>query len=136
MNEKVLIIPCSGIGKTFGTVAREGAYAVTEDLCPNETKLIPLALLVLGEDETRATLSGARAITIDGCKLACAAKVVGELGGTVTHNLQVLDVFRRHRDLKPSGIGELNENGRRLAHALAEEVKGLVETMKGGASHA
>ncbi|MBI4165425.1 MAG: hypothetical protein HY508_06790 [Acidobacteria bacterium] len=136
MDERILIIPCSGIGKTFGTVAREGAYAVTEDLCPSETKLLPLALLVLGEDETRVTLLGARAITIDGCKLSCAANVVREQGGAVSHELQVLDVFRRHRELKPSGIAELDENGRKLAEALAEEVRNLVHDMRGGANHA
>jgi uncharacterized metal-binding protein len=136
MKEKVRIVPCSGIGKSYGTVAREGAYVVTEDLCPEKTELVPLALLVVGEDETRAAMSGARAIAIDGCKLACAAKVVAESGSTVAHGLQVLDVFRRHRDLKPSGIAELDENGHKLAHVLAEEVKGLVESMTGDVSHA
>jgi uncharacterized metal-binding protein len=136
MKEKVLIVPCSGIGKTYGTVAREGAFVVTEDLCPEKTRLVPLALLVSGEDETRAAISGAKAITIDGCKLACAAKVVAESGGAVAHGLQVLDVFRRHRDLKPSGIAELDENGHKLAQVLAEEVKGLVDAMTQEVSHA
>ena len=136
MKEKVLIVPCSGIGKSYGTVAREGAYAVTEDLCPGKTRLVPLALLVLGEDEARAAISGARAITIDGCKLACAAKVVAESGGSVAHGLQVLEVFRRHRELKPSGIAELDENGHKLARVLAEEVKRLVDTLTQEASHA
>ena len=136
MREKVLIVPCSGMGKSYGTVAREGAYVVTEEMCPEKTKLVPLALLVLGEDETRATIGGAKAITIDGCKLACAAKVVAEAGGTVAHGLQVLAVFRQHRDLKPSGIAELDENGRKLAQALAEEVKGLVENLTEEGSHA
>jgi uncharacterized metal-binding protein len=136
MREKVLIVPCSGIGKSYGTVAREGAYVVTEEMCPEKTKLVPLALLVLGEDETRAAIGRAKAITIDGCKLACAAKVVAEAGGTVAHGLQVLDVFRQHRDLKPSGIAELDENGRKLAQALAEEVKGLVENLTEEVSHA
>ncbi len=133
---KVPIIPCSGIGKSYGTVAREGAYAVTEDLCPEKTKLVPLALLVLGDEGARSSLAGTGAITIDGCKLACAAKVVAESGGTVAQKLQVFDVFRRHRDLKPSGIAELDENGKKLARALAEEVKGLVEGMQRGADRA
>jgi len=136
MKEKVLIVPCSGIGKSLGSVAREGAYVVTEDLCPEKTKLVPLAPLVLGEDETRVALSGASAITIDGCVRACAAKVVEGAGATVAHGLQVLDVCRRHPDLKPSGISELDESGHKLAHALAEEVKGLVENMTGELSHA
>jgi uncharacterized metal-binding protein len=126
---KVPIIPCSGIGKSYGTVAREGAYAVTEDLCPEKTRLVPLALLVLGDEEARLALAGTEAITIDGCRLACAAKVVAESGGTVAHKLQVFDVFRRHRELKPSGIAELDENGKKLAGVLAGEIKKLVEEM-------
>ncbi len=133
---KVPIVPCSGIGKSYGTVAREGAYAVTEDLCPEKTRLIPLTLLVLGDEGARSALAGTGAITIDGCKLACAAKVVEESGGKAAHKLQVLDVFRRHRNLKPSGIAELNENGKKLARVLAGEIKELVEGVPGGADSA
>ena len=136
MRENVLVVPCSGIGKSLGSVAREGAYVVTEDLCPEKTKLLPLALIVLGENETRTELSSAKAITIDGCVRACAAKVVEGAGGTVARGLQVLDVCRRYPDLKPSGISELDENGHQLAHALAEEVKELVDNMWGRVTHA
>ncbi len=126
---KVVIVPCSGIGKSYGTVAREGAYVVTEDLRPDTTQLIPLSLLVLGEEQARADVASAQAITIDGCKLACATKMVAESGGTVAHDLAVLDVYRRHRDLKPAGIAELNEGGQKLAQALAEEVVTLVDAL-------
>jgi uncharacterized metal-binding protein len=90
MTRKALIIPCSGIGKTYGSVAREGAYIVTEDLRPNSTQLVPLTLVVLGDEEVQQTLAGSPAIAIDGCKLACAAKVVAGAGGTVAHALQAL----------------------------------------------
>lgn len=136
MSKRVLIVPCSGIGKSYGSVAREGAYGVTEDLCPEQTKLVPLALLVLGGNEAHSTMAGAKAITIDGCKLTCAAKVVAESGGTVAHAIDVPDVFRRHRDLKPSGIAELDQNGKKLARVLAEEVKELVDSMTGEDHHA
>ena len=127
MKSKALIVPCSGIGKTYGSVAREGAYIVTEDLRPKCSQLVPLALVVLGEEEVQQILAGSPAIAIDGCKLACAAKVVAESGGTVVHAVQVLDVYRRHRDLKPAGIAELNEAGQELAKTLADEVSGLVD---------
>ena len=126
---KVVIVPCSGIGKSYGTVAREGAYVVAEDLRPDTTRLIPLSLLVLGDEQARADVAGAQAITIDGCKLACATKMVAESGGTVAHDLAVLDVYRRHRDLKPAGIAELNEGGQKLAQALAEEVVTLADAL-------
>ena len=127
MKRKALIVPCSGIGKTYGSVAREGAYIVAEDLRPNSTHLVPLALVVLGDQETQQTLAGCPAIAIDGCNLACAAKVVAGAGGTVTHAIQVLDVYRRHRNLKPAGIAELNAAGQELAQVLADEVSGLVD---------
>jgi uncharacterized metal-binding protein len=136
MKQKILIVPCSGIGKSYGSVAREAAYGVTEDLCPEQTKLVPLALLVLGGDEARSTMAGAKAITIDGCKLTCAAKVVAESGGTVAHALDVPEVFRRHRDLKPSGIAELDQNGKKLARVLAEEVRVLVDGIQEEVPHA
>ena len=34
---KVVIVPCSGIGKTYGTVSREAAYVLTEEIRPEET---------------------------------------------------------------------------------------------------
>ena len=127
MQKKVWIVPCSGIGKTYGSVAREGAFIVTEDLRPATAQIMPLALLVPEDSEARQGIKESESITIDGCKLACAAKVVAETGGTVAHALQVLDVFRKHRDLKPAGIAELNEGGKKLAAVLAEKVSALVD---------
>ena len=126
---KVVIVPCSGIGKTYGTVSREAAYEVTEDLRPGDTQLVALSLLVLGDEDARAAVAGSPAVTIDGCKLACAAKMVEESGGTIAQDFAVLDVYRRHRQLKPQGIAELNEAGQKLAHVLAEEIVAVVDSL-------
>ncbi len=136
MKPKALIIPCSGIGKTYGSVAREGAFRVTEDLRPGESQLLPLSLLVLGEGDTQKTLASIPVIAIDGCKLSCAAKVAAEQGGKVERALQVSDIFKRYRDLKPEGIAELNEAGHQLAQALAEEAAVLVDQMRGEVENA
>jgi uncharacterized metal-binding protein len=124
---KVVIVPCSGIGKTYGTVSREAAYEVTEDMRPADTQLVALSLLVLGDEDTRAAVAGNPAVTIDGCKLACATKMVEESGGTVAQDLAVLDAYRRHRQFRPKGIAKLNEGGQKLAHVLAEEVAAVVD---------
>jgi len=126
---KVVIVPCSGIGKTYGTVSREAAYEVTEDMRPADTQLVALSLLVLGDEDARAAVAGNPAVTIDGCKLACATKMVEESGGTVAQDFAVLDAYRRHRQFKPQGIAELNEGGQKLAHALAEEVAAVVDDL-------
>ncbi len=124
---KVVIVPCSGIGKTYGAVSREAAYEVTEDVRPADTQLVALSLLVLGDEDAKTAVAESPAITIDGCKLACAAKMVRQSGGTVAHEFAVLDVYRRYKQFKPQGIGQLNEGGLQLAHALAEEIAQVVE---------
>lgn len=123
----MVIVPCSGIGKTYGTVSREAAYEVVEDLHPETSQLVPLSLLVLGDEAAREAVSAAQAVTIDGCKLACATKMVRESGGRVAQEFAVLDVYRRYRQFKPQGIAELNEGGLKLAHALAEEIAAVVD---------
>jgi uncharacterized metal-binding protein len=125
--QKVVIVPCSGIGKSYGTVSREAAYDLVDELRPESAQLVALSLLVLGDEAARAAVAASPAVTIDGCKLACATKMVRESGGTVAQDFAVLDVYRRHRDLKPQGIAELNEGGQKLARALAEEVADVVD---------
>lgn len=127
---RVVIVPCSGIGKTYGSVSREAAYDVTEDLRPTETQLVPLSLLVLGDKRARAAVADNPAITIDGCKLACATKMVKEGGGTVAEDYAVLDVYRRYKQFKPQGIAELNEGGQQLAQALAQEIATVVDELR------
>lgn len=135
---KVVVVPCSGIGKPFGTVSREAAYDLCDELRPGKTRLVALAKLVTGEAGAQELITRHPAVTIDGCKQMCAAKRVRQSGGTVAHEVAVLDVFRRHKDLKPEGIAELNEAGQKLARVLAEEVAerldGLEQAAK-GASH-
>jgi uncharacterized metal-binding protein len=127
--KKVVIVPCSGIGKTYGTVSREAAYEVVEDLRPEQAQLVALSLLVLGDNDARTAVVQNPTIALDGCKLACAGKMVEESGGYVAREYAVLDLYRRYRQFKSRGIAELNEGGLQLAHALAEEVAASVDEL-------
>jgi uncharacterized metal-binding protein len=124
---RVAIVPCSGIGKTYGSVSREAAFEVVEEMAHGSTKLVALSMLVLGDEEARQAIAKSPAITIDGCKLACARKMVEESGGRVAQDFAVLEVYRRYKQFKPKGIAELNEGGLQLASALAKEVTSAVE---------
>jgi uncharacterized metal-binding protein len=130
---KVIIVPCSGIGKSYGTVTREAAYVVAEELRPEDTRIVPLSLLVLGDEEARAAVREAAVVTIDGCKLACATVNVSQAGGQAAEEFTVLDCYRRHKEMKPQGIAELNAGGLALAQALAEEVAQVVDEIRKGA---
>lgn len=133
--QKVAVVPCSGIGKSLGSVGREAAYELCEDLRPATARLVALSKLVLGDSAARQAVAVCPAVTIDGCKQMCAAKMVKQSGGSTIAEVSVVDVFRRHKDLKPDGIADLNEGGLKLAHALALEVLPLIDavTQSGGA---
>lgn len=126
---EVVIVPCSGIGKPYGTVSREAAYELCDALRPGATRLVALAKLVLGEEEARAHVRTCPAVAIDGCQLRCAAKLVTLSGGRIVHEVSVLDVYRRHRDLKPEGLEALNEAGLALARVLAAELAEVVDRL-------
>jgi uncharacterized metal-binding protein len=125
----VVIVPCSGIGKALGSVSREAAYVLCDELRPEGTRLVALSKLVLGETEAQALVCQGPVITIDGCKLRCAASLVTQRGGSPAREVAVLDGFRRHPELRPSGIAELNEGGLALARALAEELTTEVDAL-------
>lgn len=129
---RVLIVPCSGIGKTYGTVGREAAYSLAEDLRPGSAEVVALSLLVMGDEELRARVRATPAIAVDGCKLACASKMVAETGGQVAYEANVLDTFRRNRTLRPKGVSRLNPDGQALAHKLAEELAAAADRIVKG----
>ncbi len=130
---KAVILPCSGIGKTAGSVAREAGYQLCEVLRPDATRLVALSKLVLGDESARALLSRCPAITIDGCAQLCAAKLVKLAGGTVARQVTVPETYRRHRELKSEGIAELNAKGKQLASVIAEEIATIVDGLDDGA---
>lgn len=127
--QTIVVVPCSGIGKSLGTVSRETAYELCENLRPQATELIALSKLVLGDQQARDRVSHSPAVTIDGCKQMCASKLVKYSGGTVVHEVAVFEEFRHHRDLKPEGIAELNPKGMQLARVLAEEIAAQIDAI-------
>ena len=125
--EMVVVVPCSGIGKPFGSVSREAAYELCEELRPHDTRLVALSKLVLGDAAARELVAQSPTVTIDGCKHKCAARMVKESGGKVAREVAVLDVFRQHKDLKPEGIAELNAAGKELARAIAVDIAATID---------
>lgn len=123
----VLVIPCSGIGKSLGTVGRKAAYKLVENLRPQFTKTTCLALLTVGDKETLEAVRKHPCISIDGCPSKCAQKNVEASNGRLVKSLLVTDTLRNHRDLKPEGIIELNREGCELASILAEEAAKIAD---------
>lgn len=118
----VLIIPCSGIGKVHGLLSREATYLVTDELAPEQTDTMCLALLVRGDAEALEAVKSRPCITIDGCPKACAEKNVRIAGGNPAEIVQVAESLKEHRGAKPGNASELTDEGWDIAREIAVRV--------------
>jgi len=128
---KVIVIPCSGIGKALGTVGREATYEVVENMRKDVTQTICLALLVSGDEESVQLVQRNKCITVDGCPLQCAEKNVRIAGGDLAANLRVVDALRENRGLKPKSVAFLDRDGQQLTRAVAEQIASKVDAILG-----
>jgi len=129
MEKKVVVLPCSGIGKAYGEIGRQAVYQLAEDLRPEEVTTICLARLMIDDPDARGLVRDNFVITVDGCAHDCARKTVESTGKRVDRALRVIDTYKEHRDLKPQGVLELGEPGLKLAHILAERLEEEVDCM-------
>jgi len=118
----ILIIPCSGIGKSFGTISRDATYYVVEELRRRETDTLCLSLLVMGDEDARRSVRSNRCIAVDGCPNECAKKNLELSDAKLVANFRVVDILRDNRSLKPKDVTFLDEDGRKLSRILAEKI--------------
>lgn len=130
MSNKVKVIPCSGIGKVHGLLARETAMKIVDELCPAETEIHCLAYIVTGDQSIRDEMLGARCMTIDGCPKLCAAKSVAAAGGVVREEFRIVDALKEYRGAQPGTATALSEDGWKIVDEtsakLAQRVKDIL----------
>lgn len=126
----VLIIPCSGIGKVHGLLTREATYLVTDEMAPEQTETMCLALLVKGDAEAVEAVKTQPCITIDGCPKMCAEKNVKIAGGNPTV-VQVIEALKDHPGAKPGSPTDLNDEGWFIAREIATKVSDIAANLRG-----
>ncbi|MEM4587272.1 MAG: putative zinc-binding protein [Candidatus Jordarchaeales archaeon] len=129
MGKKVVVLPCSGVGKTYGSIAREAAYRVIKELRPDVTLTVCLPKLIVDDVGARQLVRDNACIVINGCPSKCASFAVESAGGKPAVVFEVTKLLRKYRNLKPdrSSVIELDEKGRKLAEVIAEKVSGEVD---------
>ena len=115
---KRVVIPCSGIGKAFGTVAREATYQLTETAHREEYRTICLPLLVAGDQTAVSLLKQARVYTIDGCPKKCATLCVERIGVDVAMEVMVPKILAKNNEHKPESVLDIGSNGVLLAEDI------------------
>ncbi len=116
----------------YGAVARETVYELAERLRPGMAVTTCLPLLVIGNPDAKKLVTDHPVITIDGCPKSCSEKSVKALGGKVAKSYQAINFYKAHKELKPGGIAELDEAGRKLAAVAAEELAQVVDDLAAG----
>jgi uncharacterized metal-binding protein len=128
--KKVYIIPCSGIGKVFGSIGRETTYIVVNELAREKAELECLPLIVKGKKEVIEKLKENKIIAIDGCPLKCSYNNVMEQVGKVDAQFMTTNIVKDNRELKPEpSIMPIGENTKILSRKLAEQVSQKVEEL-------
>ncbi len=125
----ILIIPCSGIGKPFGTIARDATFRVVDELRKGRADTNCLSLLVMGDEEATEQIRESDCIAVDGCPLECARKNIEIAGGRIAAHFRVMDLLRENRDLRPKQVTFLDDDGTRLAEILAERITVKVDEL-------
>ena len=127
--EKVIVIPCSGIGKALGSVSREATYELVENLRKGIAKTICLALLVSGDEESIQLVQDNKCIVVDGCPMQCAEKNVRLAGGNLVVSFRVIDSLKENRNLKPIQVTFLDQDGRQLARVVANQIANKMDEL-------
>ena len=122
MDKKVKVVPCSGIGKVFGLMAREAVLETVMDLCPVKSETVCLAYIVTGDKEVKEKIEGSVCITVDGCPKMCASKNVSITGGIVIEEIKVLDTVKEHKGKQFGTPTQLTDDGEAVMSEIAKKI--------------
>jgi len=127
-DKKVAIVPCTGMGKALGTVARQVAYKVVDELRPGKTVLICIPSLTAGVGQYKSLLQKYHSIILDGCVERCATKIVSKNRGMMRARLFLPQMIAKY-GLKPQSRTDIGDEGEKLVSKIAEEVAALVDQL-------
>ena len=122
-DEKLAILPCNGLDKAAGVLARETALG----LCQRQRGEIVCPVLYHRSPKKYAKLMEASPLlVIDGCRTACASNLAKDSGVKISRRLNISD-YLKERGIKPGKSLELSPE-------LVDEVDRLIEELLGADS--
>ncbi|MEW6357002.1 MAG: putative zinc-binding protein [Planctomycetota bacterium] len=132
---KIAILPCTGVGQVVGTIARQAAYQVCDDLRPEDTVLVCLPALVKGVQEDIDMIRDCPVIVIEGCKECCATYALQLQGGAASATVSVPDVMKgKGLKIKREARRAVTESEQAVAELVSKRVVQEIERLKLGGS--
>jgi uncharacterized metal-binding protein len=129
---KTAILPCTGIGQVVGTIARQAAYRVCEDLRPKETVLVCLPALVRGVQEDLDMIVECPVVVIEGCKECCATYALAARGGVPSAVVSVPEAMKgKGLKIKREARRVLTEPEMAVVELVCDKVVAEVDRLRG-----
>jgi len=119
---KKIIIPCSGIGKAFGTVAREATYLLSDAEYADKFTTICLPLLMTDDENSKRIVIESDVYTIDGCPKKCATVLVRHAGGNPVMEIMTPKVLAANKEHKPETVLDIGDGGQLLAADIMKQI--------------
>src|SRR4030042_3793558 len=98
--DRVAVIPCAGMDKALGSVARACAFEVVEKLRPGKAVLVCIPPLVAGVKSYLEIGKRYPSIPIDGCAERCATKIAVKNGARIKGRILIPECVQKY-NLKP-----------------------------------
>ena len=124
MSKSFAVLPCNGLDKGAGCIAREIALNLVEN---SESDMICPVLYRVADARYTKLAQGKPLLVIDGCQTRCASKLASEKGLKVTAKLTVTEEAK-NRGLELGDSLRLGEKELKLAEMVADEVLREKET--------
>lgn len=118
MSNKYAILPCNGLDKSAGCVAREIALQIAEQ---SESEIVCPVLYQVADARYKQTAEENPVLVIDGCQTRCASKLAAEKGLKIAKKVNVAE-YAKNNKIEFSGQLRLDDKGINLAKTLAEEL--------------
>ncbi len=125
--KKVGLIACSGEEMAEGTVTRRAVRRVLETLRPRETVTLCLPLFLAGGEGERSFARDFPTVAVDGCAKRCAARATEKYSAAPAASIVVTGTAGARACANIGNARRLNEEGRRLADAVADEIAATVD---------
>ena len=113
------VLPCNGLDKSLGVVAREAALALVD--MDNGYELVCPVLLNHGDEKVETVVKETAVTVINGCMTRCATKLLEQRGVQPRAQVLVTDASKKH-GIKPGSSLVLSEDGAKLAKAIASDI--------------
>ena len=130
---KIAVLPCTGVGQVVGTIARQTAYCVCEDKRAEDTVLVCLPALVKGVQEDIDMIRMCPVIVIEGCQECCATHALNLQGGAPSATVRVLKVRKgKGLTIKREARRQLTETEKAVVDLATDAVVAEVDRLKRG----